>query len=207
MELRSDSFTDGGVIPTKNAFGRPRLDARVELSENLSPHLAWSGVPDGARSFVILCVDADAPSRGDDVNKADRTVPHDLPRVDFAHWVLVNLPAAVRTLAEGEASRGITVRGKGPAGPHGSEQGLNDYTSWFAEDAGMAGDYHGYDGPCPPWNDERVHRYTLTVFALDVERLEVEGRFGVAEVRAALEGHVLAKASITGTYAIYPKAR
>ena len=36
----------------------------------------------------------------------------------------------------------------------------------------MFGDYYGYDGPCPPWNDELVHRYVFTLYALDVPRLE-----------------------------------
>ena len=40
--------------------------------------------------------------------------------------------------------------------------------TWFASDKDMAGDYHGYDGPCPPWNDEIPHRYVFTVYALDV---------------------------------------
>lgn len=207
MELRSDSFADGAAIPTKNAFGRFHPDTHVELSENLSPHLAWSGAPEGTRSFAILCSDSEVPSRGDDVNQEGRTVPLDLPRVEFAHLVLVDLPASVRELEEGALSRGVTARGKGTVGVHGSRQGLNDYTGWFAGDEAMKGQYHGYDGPCPPWNDERVHVYTFTVLALDVERLGVEGSFTLADAREAMKGHVLAKASITGTYAIYPAAK
>jgi phosphatidylethanolamine-binding protein (PEBP) family uncharacterized protein len=41
----------------------------------------------------------------------------------------------------------------------------------------MAGEYYGYDGPCPPWNDERVHTYVFTLYALDIPRLPLEGRF------------------------------
>ena len=55
-------------------------------------------------------------------------------------------------------------RGKpGPDAPHGARHGINDYTGWFASDADMAGDYYGYDGPCPPWNDEIPHRYVSRV--------------------------------------------
>jgi Raf kinase inhibitor-like YbhB/YbcL family protein len=207
MKLVSDSFADGAAIPMRCAFGKYHPETHVTLSDNLSPHLAWSEVPAGTKSFAIVCVDTEVPSRGDDVNKEGRVVPFDLPRVEFVHWVLVDLPESVRSLAEGEACRGVTPRGKGPEGPHGSRQGLNDYTSWFAGDPAMNGQYHGYDGPCPPWNDEREHRYTFTVFALDVERLAVEGSFTLADVRRAMEGHVLDKASITGTYAMYPGAR
>ncbi|AKF07140.1 Phospholipid-binding protein [Sandaracinus amylolyticus] len=206
MELRSDSFADGAAIPTKNAFGRFHPETHVELSENLSPHLAWSGVPEGTKSFAILCTDSEVPSRGDDVNQDGRTVPLDLPRVEFVHLALVDLPASVRELGEGALSKGVTVHGKGTLGVHGSKQGLNDYTGWFAGDPHMKGDYHGYDGPCPPWNDERLHVYTFTVLALDVASLGVEGSFTIADARDAMKGHVLAKASLTGTYAIYPKA-
>ena len=68
----------------------------------------------------------------------------------------------------------------------------------------MRGDYYGYDGPCPPWNDEIVHRYVFTVFALDVAKLDVEGRLTGQQLRAAMQGHVLAQASLTGTYTLNP---
>ena len=68
----------------------------------------------------------------------------------------------------------------------------------------MGGDYFGYDGPCPPWNDSIVHRYRFTLYALDLSRCPVEGRFNRTEVLAAIEGHVLAEASITGTYSLNP---
>jgi phosphatidylethanolamine-binding protein (PEBP) family uncharacterized protein len=71
----------------------------------------------------------------------------------------------------------------------------------------MAGDYYGYDGPCPPWNDEIPHRYVFTLFALDVEKLPLAGRFGGKEARAAIQGHVLAQASITGRYSLNPSVK
>jgi hypothetical protein len=145
------------------------------------------------------------PSRGDDVNKEGRVVPASLPRVDFFHWVLVDLPADTPALARGEFSEGVTGRGKpGPLGPRGARQGVNDYTGWFAGDKDMAGNYFGYDGPCPPWNDEIPHRYVFTLYALDVPRLAVDGAFAGADVRKAMLGHVLAQASITGRYTLNP---
>jgi phosphatidylethanolamine-binding protein (PEBP) family uncharacterized protein len=71
----------------------------------------------------------------------------------------------------------------------------------------MEGKYFGYDGPFPPWNDERVHHYELTLFALDVPRCPVEGAFDMASLRKAMEGHVLGQASWSGTYHIYADAR
>jgi hypothetical protein len=99
-------------------------------------------------------------------------------------------------------------RGKqSPAGPPGSRQGLNDYTLWFAGDADMAGRYFGYEGPCPPWNDERLHHYHFALYAMDVARCPVEGTFTGQQVRAALAGHVLAEARLTGTYSLNPAVR
>ena len=84
---------------------------------------------------------------------------------------------------------------------------MNNYTQWFEGDTDMAGDYFGYDGPCPPWNDEIIHHYHFTLYALDLDRCPVEGKFAGPDVLEAIEGHVLGKASLVGTYAIYPKAK
>lgn len=203
MQLRSDSFAAGAAIPARFAAGRPDDASVVTFSDNVSPHLAWSDVPAGTRSLVLICHDPVVPSRGDDVNQPDREVPADLPRVDFFHWVMVDLPPVLTQLAEGEFSQGVTARGKaGPATRHGARHGLNDYTGWFAGSADMAGDYFGYDGPFPPFNDSLVHRYVFTLYATDLDRCPVDGAFTGAQVRAAIAGHVLAEASIEGTYTL-----
>ena len=64
------------------------------------------------------------------------------------------------------------------------------------------GTYLGYDGPCPPWNDARVHRYRFGVQALDVASLDVPERFTLEDVRQAAAGHVLAEVAITGRYTL-----
>jgi Raf kinase inhibitor-like YbhB/YbcL family protein len=202
MRLWSNSWVDGERIPARYAAGR-LLDSGMGFSDNLNPHFAWSEVPAGTRSFALICHDFDVPSRGDDVNKADREVPEDLPRVDFFHWVMVDLPADLATIAEGEFSRGFTPRGKGgPATLHGARHGLNDYTGWFAGDAERSGNYFGYDGPFPPFNDSLVHHYVFTLYALDVARAPIEGAFTGAQARAAIYPHVLAEAMHSGTYTL-----
>jgi Raf kinase inhibitor-like YbhB/YbcL family protein len=203
MKLWSQSFADGQRIPARYAAGKPDDKSIVTFSDNLNPHLAWSEVPEGTRSFALICHDPDVPSRGDDVNQSDREVPADLPRVDFFHWVLVDLPASLREVAEGEFSRKFTVRGKaGPATLHGARHGLNDYTGWFAGDHDMNGDYFGYDGPFPPFNDQRVHRYVFTLYALDVPHCAVDGHFTGPQVRGAIHGQVLAQAQLSGLYSL-----
>mgnify|MGYP000972554113 FL=1 len=203
MKLTSSNFSDGQKIPGEFSFCIPDPAHHVCLGKNLNPHLAWSEAPAATKSFVIICHDPDVPSKGDDVNQEGRTVPASLPRVDFFHWVLVDLPATISEIKESEFSSKVTPRGKqGPQAAQGCRQGINNYTDWFAGDHDMSGDYYGYDGPCPPWNDEIIHHYVFTVYALDVEKLQVDGKFGGPEVRAAMQGHILAEASLAGTYTL-----
>lgn len=203
MWIRSDDFADSEPIPERNALGRPDPESHVAFSSNLSPHLAWGDVPEGTRSFVLTMIDIDVPSRGDDVNQEGRFVPAELERVDFTHWLLTDIPGEVRQIAAGQYSSQVTPRGK-PGLTSRPAEGKNDYTGWFARDAEMAGTYMGYDGPCPPWNDSIVHRYVFTLSALDVDTVGLSGPFDASDVSAAIEGHVLASASISGTYTLNP---
>jgi Raf kinase inhibitor-like YbhB/YbcL family protein len=203
MQLRSDNFVDGQSIPSRFAFGKRA--APFALADNHSPHLAWRDAPTGTRSFVLTCIDTDVPSRGDDVNQPGRMVPADLPRVEFVHWLMANIPPECGELAAGACSEEVTARGKrAPFGPPGSVQGVNDFTGWFAGDADMGGTYLGYDGPCPPWNDTLLHHYHFTLSALDVAALPLRNGFDVSALRAAMAGHVLAQATLTGTYSLNP---
>jgi len=208
MKIISNSFQEADVIPGEFAFAVIDPVTHVALSGNRNPDLSWQDAPHGTRSFAIICHDPDVPSRGDDVNQEGREIPADLPRVDFYHWTLINIPADVHHIAAGSHSAGVTARGKpGPvaAGLEGASHGLNDYTGWFAGDADMGGDYHGYDGPCPPWNDSLIHHYVFTVYALDIDRLDVQGVLNGPAALAAMDGHVLGSASLTGTYSLNPR--
>lgn len=205
MELWSDDFSDGDPIPGEFAFCLPHAEQHVTLGSNRNPHLAWSGLPEGTRSLAVICHDRHGPTKPDDVNVEGREVPEDLPRDDFFHWVLLGLSPDITEIGTGACSDGVTAGGKDDEAPFGCRHGINDYTGWFAGDPDMAGDYYGYDGPCPPWNDSLVHRYVFTIFALDTEAFDVPERFGGADARAAIQGHVLASAEITGTYTLNPR--
>ena len=208
MQLTSNNFANNERIPGEFAFGVPDPAAHVRLSSNRNPHLQWQDVPAGTRSLVLICVDRDVPTRPDDVNKEGRLVPASLPRTDFYHWTVVDIAPTVTEIAAGAYSEGITARGKQtPKGPSGSRQGVNDYTGWFAGDADMKGTYRGYDGPCPPWNDTLLHHYHFVLYATDLARCPVEGDFTGQDVLTAIRGHVLAEASLIGTYALNPSVR
>ena len=206
MKLTSTSFADGERIPEAFAFCAPDAKSHVKLGGNRNPQLEWSEAPMGTRSVVVICHDYDVPSQPDDVNKEGRTIPESLARMDFFHWVLIDLDPHSGPIGEGEFSDGVKPRGKaGPQAPRNARQGVNDYTMWFAGDADMKGDYFGYDGPCPPWNDSIVHHYVFTVYALDIEQLPVTGTFRGLDVLNAMKGHVLEEAKLTGVYSLNPQ--
>jgi len=95
FKLTSSAFAEGGTIPTKYT---------CEGSDT-SPPLAWSGSPEGTRSFAIIVDDPDAPDPAH-------------PKMTYVHWVTYNIPASVTQLVEGA--------GKG-AMPAGTQEGLNDW--------------------------------------------------------------------------------
>lgn len=200
-----DVWEAGAAIPETFAFGKHDPDNHVALSDNINPRVAWDNAPEGTQSFVILCHDPDVPSVGDDVNQAGKTVPADLPRVDFFHWVLVDIPANVSGIEQGQDASGVTPGGKDPGQHPYGITGINDYTAWFEGDPDMEGDYGGYDGPCPPWNDSIIHHYHFTVYALSTPSLGLSGSFTGRDVEQALQGHVLAKDTVVGTYTLNPE--
>ncbi|MBL4906263.1 MAG: YbhB/YbcL family Raf kinase inhibitor-like protein [Sneathiella sp.] len=199
-----NGWENGSQIPTKFAFGMQAAEGHVALTSNINPAISWSNAPNETKSFVIICHDPDVPSSGEDVNQEGKTIPSDLPRVAFYHWVVVDIPRNLSSIAEGEDCNGITSKGKSPGKQSYRITGVNNYTDWFAGDADMGGNYGGYDGPCPPWNDSIVHHYHFTVYALDVESLGLSGNFGGPEALAAMESHVLAQGTYMGTYSLNP---
>ena len=208
MRLTSRSFVNNKKIPAEFAFCAPDPRSHATLSKNVNPHLQWQDVPVNAKSLTLICHDPDVPSKPDDVNKEGRTISAQLPRVNFFHWLLVDLPATTLQIRPGEFASGVKPRGKpGPESLYGTRQGLNDYTAWFASDKEMAGNYFGYDGPCPPWNDTIPHHYIFTVYALDIARCPVAGAFKGPEVLEAIKGHVIAQAALTGLYTLNPNLK
>jgi Raf kinase inhibitor-like YbhB/YbcL family protein len=111
LQVSSPAFQDGGSIPPKH----------TGEGEDASPALAWSNVPDGTRSFAVICHDPDAPvvSAGS---------------YGFVHWVLYNVPGSATGLAEGsgDGATGPSDFGKpgygGPMPPNG--HGTHRYFFW-----------------------------------------------------------------------------
>ena len=152
MIITSTAFSDHGAIP------------RTYTCEggDVSPPLAWSGVPATARSLALIVDDPDAPDP-----KA--------PKMTWVHWVLYDIPAGATGLPEAVAPAGL---------PAGTREGVNDWKRT------------GYGGPCPPIGR---HRYFFKLYALDA-LLGNLGPATKADVERAMKGHVLAEATLIGTY-------
>ena len=205
MKLTSKTFEHDGWIPEKCAFGIKDEETHMALGKNKNPQLTWANIPDLAQSLVLICVDTDVPSSLENFNKEGKTISADLPRVDFMHWVMVDIRPIDEGVEEGECSDGITPKGKqNPNGPLGSRQGINGYTNFMAGDPEMEGNYFGYEGPCPPWNDEIPHHYRFKLFACDIDRCPVEGVFTGSDVLKAIKGHVIAETELIGLYSLNP---
>ncbi len=97
------------------------------------------------------------------------------------HWVVYDIPPGVNGLPAGAGDPG-----KGQL-PEGAKQGNTDFGT------------KGYGGPCPPPGD-KPHRFVVTVYALDVDRLDVPGNATAAYVGFNLHAHTIAKAALTARY-------
>jgi Raf kinase inhibitor-like YbhB/YbcL family protein len=150
LALSSPAFTPGSAIPSKYTCE----------GADLSLPLVMANVPDGTKSFALIVEDPDAPDPA-------------APKRVWVHWVVYELPAATRALAEGADDHGKLGRA-----------GKNDWGST------------GYRGPCPPIGR---HRYFVRAFALDRELGDLHEP-SKAELLKALEGHVLAQGELVGTY-------
>ncbi len=204
MKLTSDSMQQGTFVSARFALGQIDPANHMIFSDNLSPHLAWDDVPDQTRSFALLCVDPDVPTVAETVNSSSHTITVDQPRCDFYHWSMINISASLRHLAEGTCARGLVRGGKrSPEGPAGTRQGLNGYSDFFAGSE-LMGDYFGYDGPCPPWNDDRMHHYHFTVYALSVEQVTLSDRFTGVEVGEAIRDSIIDQATLSVRYSLNP---
>ncbi len=182
------------LIPEKFAYCKPDGNGKSTSAPNINPEISWSGAPEGTKSYALIVVDTEVPAAFDDANQDGKTIAADFPRQDFYHWVLVNVPASVTRIAEGMDSNGTPEGGKAVGKTTYGVNMKNDYAKIFK------GSFGGYDGPCPPWNDLRMHRYHFTVYALDVESVNIAEGVAGADAVKAITPHVLAKGKVVGSY-------
>lgn len=205
LKVKVDSVKSGGMIPGKYALCVPAAQGHAGPGPDISPRISWSKGPRGTQSYVVVLNDTDSPKENrDKMNKEGLTVPSTSARQTFYHWVTVDIPANVTSLKEGNDSSARVVHGK-PATPAGvGVRGLNMFTVAFAANDAMKGNYYGYDGPCPPWNDENVHHYHFFVYALSVKSLNMPKDFDGPSVMDAMKGKILADGKLDAVYSTNP---
>jgi hypothetical protein len=148
-------------ISTDAIDERGHFDPRYTCDfDNSSPELRWDGVGEGAVAFVVIAEDPDA-TKG-----------------LFTHWLIYNIPAALRHLPAGIPPQDTL--------PNGIKQGLNGFRKL------------GYAGPCPPVGD-REHRYVFRIYALG-HAPELPSRAERDQVLMAIRPHVLETGEIVGRY-------
>lgn len=205
LKVKVDSFKDGGTIANKYAFCAPAAQGHTTAGQNISPSISWSKGPRDTKSYAIVLYDTDSPAEHREMmNKEGQTMTAAVKRHDFYHWILVDIPPNVTSLKEGADSNARVMHGK-PATPAAAGvRGLNDYTKVTASNEAMKGQYYGYDGPCPPWNDDIVHHYHFTVYALSVKSLGLPKDFDGPAALDAMKGKILAQGEALGLYTQNP---
>lgn len=156
FKLKTTSFDPKRPMPAKHVFNGLGC-----TGENTSPALEWEGAPKGTKSYAITVYDPDAPTGS-----------------GWWHWTVVNIPATVTKLKEGDSHKGNL--------PSGAVEGRTDFGR------------PGYGGPCPP--PGKPHRYIFTVHALKVEKLDVDHESSGAMVGFNVNANSLGKASFTVKY-------
>ena len=148
MELKSTVFEAGDIIPKKY----------TREGQDISPPLSWNAVPEKTQSLALICDDPDAPMGV------------------WVHWVIFNLPADTRELAENVPPQKRLV--------NGAKQGMNDFRKI------------GYGGPYPPSGE---HRYFFKLYALDT-KLDLEAGVKKSDLLKIMEGHILDESKLMGKY-------
>lgn len=159
MSIISSDIKAGELMPKAQEFAGFGCEG-----DNLSPQLSWSNSPADTKSFAITAYDPDAPTGS-----------------GWWHWVLINIPATVNSLATGAGNpeKGLL--------PEGSQTFKTDYGS------------KSFGGACPPEGD-KAHRYQFKVFALNVEKLELPKDGSAALVGYYLNSHAIETATLESLY-------
>ena len=152
LSIASPAFPHEGAIPAN--FTCEGAD--------VSPPLAFGGVPPNARSLALIVDDPDAPDPA-------------APKRVWVHWLIYNLPATTKDLPEAVRADAL---------PPGAKIGANDWGKT------------AYGGPCPPIGR---HRYFFKLCALDTLLPDL-GRPNKSALEQAMKGHVVAEATLLGTY-------
>lgn len=106
-------------------------------------------------------------------------VDHHPVASNWVHWLVINIPGNVNRIEEGAS-------------------GNNKFPSQAVELTNSFG-FKGYGGPQPP-RGTGLHNYDTTLYALNVDKVELSGRVSEAALLAKIKPSILATATLTGLY-------
>ncbi|MBO9097739.1 MULTISPECIES: YbhB/YbcL family Raf kinase inhibitor-like protein [unclassified Rhizobium] len=192
----------GRMLPPANAACVVH-QGKLRPGRNESPSLSWSKGPAGTKSYAVTMVDPDVPVDRSGFNRDDTVIAETAPREEFVHWVLADIPSDFSHLPEAIDGNGVTKAGLPLKRTDHGRRGQNG----FGEGSLKNGPQGGYHGACPPWNDQRVHHYRVTVYALDVEHLGLPDAFTRSDLLRAADGHILSSGSAELRYTLNARAR
>jgi Raf kinase inhibitor-like YbhB/YbcL family protein len=178
LSLTSHALVEQGVIPDKYSLAK---------GENISPPFDWLGAPAGTKSFALTSVDPDVPW-----GNFELPGPGSLYGDLFVHWIVYDLPASATSLAEGAGSPGTL--------PQGAKH-LNNTARDFGEGTPFWQHRGGWIGCAPPAGD-RAHRYVFTLYALNVDALDVSPDASYSDFIEALKDKVLATSTLTSYFGV-----
>jgi Raf kinase inhibitor-like YbhB/YbcL family protein len=143
MEIKSPAFEHGGIVPEKYTCFGP----------NINPPLQFEDLPYGTESLVLIFEDIDAKPK------------------PWTHWMLVNIPASTKDVAEGQV-------------PYGATESLcNNHE-------------YGYQGPCGKYF-KGTHHYWFRLYALN-KKLDLPPAIEREDVEVKIKDHIIAKAELLG---------
>lgn len=192
LKVEVEKLTDNGPIPEAFALCEATPDGKSTAGKNQRPTISWSKAPKETKSFAVIVSDPDVPAEFSKAGKEGMVIGTDEPRQMFYHWALLDIPAT-KTRIEG---------GKPDAPVSFGVPARSDLGSYVP-------DARNYGGPCPPWNDARVHHYHFTVYALDVPSLGLAADVTAKQAAEAIasSNHVLAQGEMVGTYTLNKELR
>jgi Raf kinase inhibitor-like YbhB/YbcL family protein len=203
LKVRFGKSEPGQMLPPENASCIATRDGRSIPGRNRSPAIIWSKGPAGTRSYALTMVDPTVPVDRSLFDKPATMIQPAVARMEFVHWVLADIPETVTHLPEAADGDGVVKEGLPLKRTIHGRRGQNG----FGDGTLKNGPHGGYFGACPPWNEGLIHQYDVTVYALDVAKLDLPAVFSRADLLAAAKGHILAQGMAQLDYTVNEGAR
>jgi len=195
LKVTLQGVDSDGFIEPQYAYCIPDNTGHSASGQNMSIGIEWTAGPATTKSYAIIAVDNDVPADFSNANKEGKTLSVSQVRRPFYHWILADIPVTVTSIAPGADSKSTAAKPVGET-PYGV-RAINDYS--------MGATIHGgYDGPCPPWNDLRMHHYHFTVYALNVDKISGAANMTGEQFIKAATPHIVAAGEAVGKYTLTP---